>query len=685
MGDWITRGLLVARGQIGAYWTKLFGEYDLNWIRFFSQSQRDLKFWLFGIAFFALFRACFILLYRGDLSSETKTHHFLVTFLNGARYDSQIVCYCIVPSLLLSIACGFKDWAKLAEKVRVAMASAFAITASIICVLDVGFYREFKDQFNYMIFGIWYDDTSAVLQTIWKTYPIFWYFLAIGVAGGVMVWGLRRWLQRGLLSDERMEFCRPHVAIRIVLTTAIFVGFVGGIRGSIGRRPAQLKDAATTPDQFLNKCVMNPVKSIVYAVKHYNAVMGGDGLKVFIPDGDLKTAVKHWNPDLGVVNNLDNYLQRVAVGPKGVRPRHIFLIVMESCEAWPMYEEYTDLKMADGIKELAQEGLWVRNFLSSSDGTMSSLSAIITGLPDAGVVANYQPMARRDFPTSIAPIFKKLGYRTKVYYGGYLSWQRLGDFALNQGFDEVWGGAHMQSWSKGNEWGVDDEFIFKFVLGKTDESKPTFNLIMTTSHHPPFDLDVEKYIISDLPESIRSSCQDDVDFNRLAHYAYADREMAKFAKEAVTKNPESLFVITGDHIKNYYIKKHPDPLKQASVPLVLYGPEVLRGLQLPDNVAGSHLDIIPTLVELSAPKGFDYHALGNDLLVPQSRFAGVARYRVVTSDAIYFLKPSGIRTYPLSSGISRANLAWQEEEVKLLHDTIHGIGWWRIKKGPRLD
>jgi len=46
-------------------------------------------------------------------------------------------------------------------------------------------------------------------------------------------------------------------------------------------------------------------------------------------------------------------------------------------------------------------------------------------LPEAGAVVNYQRGSRQPFPTSITAIFKRLGYRTRMFYAGYLSWQRL--------------------------------------------------------------------------------------------------------------------------------------------------------------------------------------------------------------------------------------------------------------------
>lgn len=41
------------------------------------------------------------------------------------------------------------------------------------------------------------------------------------------------------------------------------------------------------------------------------------------------------------------------------------------------------------------------------------------------------------------------------------------------------------------EWDMDDEDLFRFVL-EHSEPEPTFNLIASTSYHPPYSVDVEK-------------------------------------------------------------------------------------------------------------------------------------------------------------------------------------------------
>ncbi len=78
----------------------------------------------------------------------------------------------------------------------------------------------------------------------------------------------------------------------------------------------------------------------------------------------------------------------------------------------------------------------------------------------------------------------------RLFYGGYLSWQRFGDFATDQGAEEVYGAPHMSKGVATHEWGVDDEYLLDFIADTVDDSRPSFNLIMTTSYHPPYNVDV---------------------------------------------------------------------------------------------------------------------------------------------------------------------------------------------------
>ncbi|MHC4507321.1 MAG: LTA synthase family protein, partial [Planctomycetota bacterium] len=412
------------------------------------------------------------------------------------------------------------------------------------------------------------------------------------------VLALRRWLRRPIVREEVYAPRLGTLPRRVGVTVAIVSFLVIGVRGSLGRRPMQLKDAAITRDAFLNKAVVNPYPALRYAFQQHRFLTAAHGVEAYLPGGDVRAAARLLFGKKDAPADLDGFMLARAKGPvgPGARPRHIFAIFVESYDAWPLLDKYSSLGLAGEMKRLARDGLHVKRFLPSSVGTMS-IGVIITGLPDAGVHVNYRNSGDAPYPTAIAPIMKRLGYRTRLFYGGYLSWQRIGDFAREQGFDEVYGGAHMGSYGVTNEWGVDDEY--------------------------DVDVRAKGFPLREVPEDVKASFDGTVDLNTLGHLWYADRCVGGFVDDMTRKLTRPVFALTGDHFSRRFLNARPDFFERSAVPLVLYGPEVLQGLALPAGAAGSHVDIAPTLIELSAPQGFEYHAAGRSVLDPGTRGLGV--------------------------------------------------------------
>jgi hypothetical protein len=148
------------------------------------------------------------------------------------------------------------------------------------------------------------------------------------------------------------------------------------------------------------------------------------------------------------------------------------------------------------------------------------------------------------------------------------------------------------------------------------------------------------------------------------------------------KLPGSLFVITGDHHSRRFLNGRPTLYERSAVPLVLYGPKVLTGFTPPERVAGSHLDITPTLVEMFAPAGFAYQSLGRNIFDPRQPALAFGTKRVIGPgcilDAAAATAPEPFPGKPLSP------LPAPAEELRRRFATLHGLGWWRIMKGADL-
>ena len=641
----------------------------------------DAAVWSVLVCLLVGFRGLLLWAFRAQLAPESGIEAVARCFGTGLHFDIQIATYALIPSFMLTLTACFVSVGAWHARVHKATVILSMIACTVAFVGDLAYFQEYQDQFNHWIFGLIYDDRRAIVQTIWKSYPILWLALGMLGAGLAGVGSIGR-LCHAVSARSRVSPAFSSGLFKVLLPVVMMGFIVLGARGSLGSRPMQLKDAAVTGDAFLNKLVLNPFSALSFAVKQQRQLQTSAGLEGFLPDGDIVGAARSWFPEKTSAEALDDYLIRVSPGCR-TQPKHIFLIVMESYDAWPMQPQFAEWGLAQNLARLGRDGIQATAFVSAAGGTMPSLTAIITGLPFTDVHANYQASIRQGLPTSIAPIFKRLGYRARFFYGGYLSWQRLGDFCREQGFDDVFGGDRMSAKVTGNEWGVDDEVLFRYVLDHTG-GEPTFDMIMTTSYHPPFTVDLKSkgFPAEALAHTEAGRHLSPDELRIYGHLWYADHTLGVFADACEQRLERPLLAVTGDH----YSRRYPPDLRPTlfqskAVPFVLSGREVLACVNRPAALAGSHLDIAPTLISLAAPPGFAYHSAGRDLLDPAQPQMGFGAGVVVTTN---FILEAG--------GDAPAEDLWGHpvqplpatNPLKLKYNQLHALGWWRIMHGGLL-
>ena len=646
---------------------------------------KNFKLWLSFMLYLSFFRLAFIFFFRSKMEPGTHYSDIVLSALNGMRFDSMAsTCWIAIP-LLASIALALFDADRIVDRIRSVTGVAFLLVTTLTWVVTFGYFHEYSEQFNYLLFNLYYDDTAAIFKTIWSSYHPLIYLLIIGGVFALALALQKKLMQKQFISRDRIASRRFTPFSGAVIAFVIIVLVVTSARGSIGPRPAQRKDVAIVADAFLNQSVENPYFSLLDAVQDHIAAAGFNGLDSFLPDGNVRKAAQELFHNNQSYDDLDAYLVKHAQGPKGIPPRHIFLVVMESYDAWPLLKKYASLGVTHNLTELAQKGLHFETFLPASDSTMESLASIISGLPYAHVEINYQVTARKPYPSSIAETFKRLGYRTRLFYGGYLSWQRFGDFARDQGFEEIYGAPSMeQPGVATHEWGVDDEYLVNFIVNTVNDDKPSFNLIMTTSYHPPYNVDVtaKGFPLRDIPGDIKPMFDGTAtNLKRLGHLWYADKCLGDLVKRAESKLSRPLFVFTGDHFGRKFLNARPTFFEHSAVPLILYGKDVLRGIKMPPNAAGAHIDISPTLIELVAPKGFEYYSVGQDLLAPRKEFLGIGFFKVIGKDFIFDVTGSHLHPLP---GKELPKKLPDVHELKAAFDRTYGVGWWRVRQGDKL-
>lgn len=655
-----------------------------RWAIFLTQAQLDLNLWVFVVIWLGVFRAIMLLAFSRNLGPSATWGAILDCALTGARFDFTVATMWALPGVLATLATLLGLSGRFAGGLRQVVGRVFVVLSALLGAAAILFFAEYKDHFNHWVFGLVFDDAKAVLRTVWASLPVVPSLLGLGlgiVAPWLIVKALlaKPWVDGHRLAARVASWPRRTAVVLLLLSSAF-----AGLRGSLGTRPIQLKDAAVTGDLVLNKMVVNPYSALLYAVNSQLQLIRGSDLRVLWPSGDIREAARTAFPSQPSYDDLDALIERVAKGPPAERPRHIFLIIMESYDAWPFLERYRSLGLVEGVRGLAQDGILIPAFVSAGTGTMTSVGALITGLPEAGAVVNYQPASRQPFPTTAPAIFKQLGYRTRAFYAGYLSWQRFGDFCADQGFEEIYGGGDMVKGGLTREWGAEDDQLFDFVQEHVPAEPPSFNVILSAGYHRPFDQDVygKGFPLHEVPEAIRPLWEGAVTLKALGHFWFADHCLGNFITRAEQRLPGSVFAATGDHWSRDFLNERPDAYEQSAVLMLWRGKGILPPVEDPARIAGSHLDIVPTLVELAAPAGFKYHAFGSNLFDPDRVQIGAGMPAILGPDFI-------IRSDSPETALALWDMQQRPprpEELQALnrYRALCAVSWWRLTKGPTL-
>lgn len=614
----------------------------IHWHIFYEQCKADIRFWCFFILLQQLGRACFIGVLANNLAPETRITTIVYAMMHGLRFDSVwTTCWLLISLTFFTLPTLFTSAINqnTLHQCRRYLGCVFTVTTAFIYIASIEYYLEYKDVFNQFLFNWFYDDKVAILKTIYKGHHII-LNLTIMVATILIYLRLSHYIGRNTTSIKKPK--PEHSATYKIIASLIIVVFcVVGFRGSFGSRPVQLKDAGVTIDPFLNKAIASPYSSLKYAIGDYQTIKAASKNGGNLSFHEVqKIAQKFFDTDKQYTT-LAQYLKKTANGSTLPKPKHIFLIVGESLDAWPLQNEYIKFNLDSNLHKLIANGaIYFKYFLPCATGTMETLNTLMAGVPDEDLHINYR--ANHHFSTALATQFKRLGYKTQFFYGGYLSWQRVGDFANTQGFSSVYGAAHIKSWKQTNEWGVDDRTLFNFIIDKVKaDNVPTFNVIMTTSNHPPFsiNLDQEGFDKEKAKQLLAQYPKSNTNVNELGHIWYADKTIGEFVNEITVLDPSTIVAITGDHYGRRHILTHAPLFETSAVPLIIYGPNVSKycrshNCNQQNSIAGSHIDLAATLIELVAPKGFTYHSLGNNLLAQQKFNVGIGKEKIITQDFI---------------------------------------------------
>lgn len=558
----------------------------------------------------------------------------------GMRYDLIPIAYLVsVPYLLVFTGFIFprEGWLRgIANFNRVWLSLGFLLLLAI-AVCDLGFYSHFQDHINVLFFGLWEDDTMALLTSINKNYRLWLWLPMLSLLSILYIWGFFHLFRR-----ERIDlfYARPipreELGLVFVAGLVILV-FLG--RGNFTRLPLSIEDAYISDIESLNELSVNGVIALNRAMR-VRREFGKENVRHLHAQGYQSPGAAA--ADVLIYRGMSPESAQ-ALGVEALRARtpentavaalhpHVVVFMMESFGSfwWPQQEQ---IPFLDAFATHVKEDTLFLNFLSSENGTIGSFVAIASGLPlrPGARFLSEGEYLRTPLASDAHLPYKKAGYTTRFLYGGKLGWRQLGAYLQNQGWDVLEGADQLKEVmdleSKikpvdlGNEWGLYDEYLFQHVQEELAKATtPQFFLVLSTSNHPPYETPstfkptgLQK--LSPEMQRLMGRSPDDV-LKRFRTLQYANRKLGEFMtsiKSSALKD-NTVVAVTGDH--SFWVGKdegRPGLVRKYGVPFYLYLPKSLRPAQWDPTRWGSHVDIMPTLYNRTLSSA-EYWAFGVDL------------------------------------------------------------------------
>lgn len=650
---------------------------------FLKDIFQDVIWFAFLLIVLSLFRIAFILLFKGELSITTSWKDIVLTLWYGLRISLKSAGVLTLPVFVFGTLLHQVVPLWNPARWRLIWGSICLVGLSFLFQTRIPYYHEFHSAFSPFIFNTFNDDVLAIIKTAIMQYNAISRVL-LGLCIAIFLcWGYKKVLRASyfIKFPNFFNIYRKSVVFGIIILLIPFAVFVrkGGsftYNGSI-----YWKNAARMSQHLLNEAILDDIQALYKASRiHKQLAKGADSLS----SKQVRRSVSRLqNISAYSEKDLLPFLKQHSKGSLKEKPTHIFVIVAETYMLWPLLERYSNLPISKGMRKIINESdsIFIKHFLPASDGTMFGLTSVLLGLPEVGLVTANRESAQKPYETALSVQLAKYGYATRFFYGGFPSWENVGSFMKNQQIDETF--FYSDFGRSGGGWGIPDK---EFLLGVQNKigDKPSFNLILTSSNHPPYTVDISKQRnltpVRELKRYIpKSISNQDLFLQRLQHFEYADQCLADFVEIMKKKYPKSLFFIVGDHASRWTLDTNPSLYERISVPLVITGNGIKKEM-LPTDAAGSQMDIAATLLNLVLPKGSVYYALGKDLLTSQK--IGLHAHYWMNKDVIGDLSEDAIETLPgRKNELSPEKRSYIRQKMK----DIQTVARWRILHGINLE
>ncbi|MGY8812581.1 MAG: LTA synthase family protein [Pseudomonadales bacterium] len=572
---------------------------------------------LFALTLLLTLLRAALLAYNWELATDASWRDLCEAFYNGLRFDMRVVIIAGAPLILSFFSVRLMQlrglqcfWLTLA-----------AILFSLLGVVELNFYREFHQRLNALVFQYLQEDPATVLRMLWYGFPVVRLLLALAVLS-LLMFSLFRWLDRltrlpAVANSARLTQ-RGALTARLAVLVLLLLGSTVLARGTLRQGPPlRWGDAFTTNSMFANQLGLTPTLTLYSAAKAQYSDHRNNAWLDLMPAEQATETTRQMilgahdqlvEPDLAPV-------RRDYQPPEdGTLPiRNVVVILMESFAGYYTGALGSPLQITPEFDKLSEQGLLFTRYFSNGTHTHQGMFATMACFPNlpAFEYLMQEPEGSHQF-SGLPQLLSARGFNDLYVYNGDFAWDNQRGFFGNQGMTRFIGrNDYVDPVVSDPTWGVSDQDMFDRAvteLHQLDPERPFYALLQTLSNHTPYALP------NPLPVD-KVTGQGSYADEHLSAMRYSDWALGRFF-EQIKDEPyydQTLFVIVGDHGFGTPQQLTELDLLRFHVPLLLIAPGMNQRFGEQNDIVGTQVDIVPTIMGRLGGK-VRHQCWGRDLL-----------------------------------------------------------------------
>ncbi len=529
-----------------------------------------------GIYFFSLFLFSriiffiFLKIYHNTFSFQD----IINTVFHGFYLDFATFSYAaLLPILFYGASTILNN--NLVKKISIFIIYLFIILWSIISVVEILLYREWKIKLGVTAF-LHFKNPSEVFRTasIFET-SVFLIMLFIFIFFGFYLF--KKFQISNIKNDIQNK-------ISALFFTILCIGIsILGLRGGWQPIPIQVSDASFSNKLILNDVAINPLFNFFANVRNY---INNESVNPF---NKIKIKIAQKSVDSFFIEAKKINSTSQSLFESSVSSPNIVFVIMESvsanCSKFFGGDNYMPF-----LDSLAENGLaFTKCFPAGhlSDQGMASIFSGFPASPNIGILM--MPNKSIKLPL-LNQFLKPLHYESNYYMGGQLTYGNIKNYLFQGGFDHLYDENNIENknYFKQRLGFCDADMATVFSQGIKKSKEPFLNCWFTISSHNPYDIPGKKIQLTEIENDYVNTV------------AYFDSALKSFFEKVKTEKwySNTLFVIVSDHShasqKNL---SNTDP-EYHHIPLLFFGEVLNKNLRHKkiENIV-SQLDISYTILE----------------------------------------------------------------------------------------